>query len=123
MSRPRERILANLEALYRESFARASESGDQAEMQRLDFEFRRDQLYLESILDVRDLGVAYRKAKGYSLTKTLDKVVVPVSMQADIDYHQILVPVTGSRISDEMMVLACQLATEKKSKSTVLAPR
>ena len=36
-------------------------------------------------------------------------------MQADIDYHQILVPITGSRISDEMMVLACQLATEKKS--------
>jgi APA family basic amino acid/polyamine antiporter len=59
--------------------------------------------------------VVYRKAKGYSLTKTLDKVVVPVSMQADIDYHQILVPITGSRISDEMMVLACQLATEKQS--------
>ena len=59
--------------------------------------------------------VVYRKAKGYSLTKTLDKVVVPVSMQADIDYDQILVPITGSRISDEMMVLACQLATEKKS--------
>ena len=36
-------------------------------------------------------------------------------MQADIDYDQILVPITGSRISDEMMVLACQLATEKKS--------
>ena len=59
--------------------------------------------------------VVYRKAKGYSLTKTVEKVVVPVSMQADIDYDQILVPITGSRISDEMMVLACQLATEKKS--------
>ena len=59
--------------------------------------------------------VAYRKAKGYSLTKTLEKVVVPESMQADIDYDQILVPIVGSRISDEMMVLACQLATEKKS--------
>ena len=34
-------------------------------------------------------------------------------MQADVDYHQILVPIVGSRISDEMMVLACQLATEK----------
>ena len=55
MSRPRERILANLEALYRESFARASDAGDQAEMQRLDFDFRRDQLYLEALLDVRDL--------------------------------------------------------------------
>ena len=29
----------------------------------------------------------------------------PISMQADIDYDQILVPITGSRISDEMMVL------------------
>ena len=59
--------------------------------------------------------VVYRKAKGYSLTKTVEKVVVPESMQADIDYSQIMVPIVGSRISDEMMVLACQLATEKKS--------
>ena len=59
--------------------------------------------------------VVYRRAKGYSLTKTVEKVVVPMSMQADIDYDQILVPITGTRISDEMMVLACQLATEKKS--------
>jgi nucleotide-binding universal stress UspA family protein len=36
-------------------------------------------------------------------------------MQQDIDYDQILVPINGTRISDEMMVLACQLATEKKS--------
>jgi len=59
--------------------------------------------------------VVYRKAKGYSLTRTVEKVVVPESMQADVDYDQILVPIVGSRISDEMMVLACQLATEKKS--------
>jgi amino acid transporter/nucleotide-binding universal stress UspA family protein len=59
--------------------------------------------------------VVYRKAKGYSLTKTVEKVVVPMSMQADIDYDQILVPITGTWVSDEMMVLACQLATEKKS--------
>jgi APA family basic amino acid/polyamine antiporter len=59
--------------------------------------------------------VVYRKAKGYSLTKTVEKVVVPETMQADVDYHQILVPIVGSRITDEMMVLACQLATEKKS--------
>ena len=59
--------------------------------------------------------VVYRKAKGYSLTRTVEKIVVPISMQADIDYHQILVPITGTFISDEMMVLACQLATEKKS--------
>ena len=59
--------------------------------------------------------VLYRRAKGYSLTRTVEKVVVPESMQADIDYDQILVPIVGSRISDEMMVLGCQLATEKKS--------
>jgi amino acid transporter/nucleotide-binding universal stress UspA family protein len=59
--------------------------------------------------------VVYRKAKGYSLTTTVEKVVVPESMQADIDYNQILVPIVGSRVTDEMMVLACQLATEKKS--------
>ncbi|HQJ97237.1 MAG TPA: amino acid permease [Thermoleophilia bacterium] len=59
--------------------------------------------------------VAYRRVNGYSLTRTVEKVVVPESMQEDIVYDQILVPITGTRISDEMMVLACQLATEKNS--------
>ena len=40
---------------------------------------------------------------------------MPVSMTADIGYHQIMVPIVGTRVSDIMMVLACQLATEKKS--------
>jgi len=59
--------------------------------------------------------VVYRKAKGYSLTATVAKVVMPATMQDDIDYDQILVPIVGSRVTDEMMVLACQLATEKRS--------
>ena len=59
--------------------------------------------------------VIYRRVKGYSLTKTVTTEPLPQSVQEDIDYHQILVPIVGSRISDEMMVLACQLATEKKS--------
>ncbi len=59
--------------------------------------------------------VAYRKMKGYSLTRTVPRTAMPISMQADIDYNEILVPIVGSRITDEMMVLACQLATEKKS--------
>jgi nucleotide-binding universal stress UspA family protein len=42
-------------------------------------------------------------------------VPLPASVNEDIDYDQILVPIVGSRITDEMMVLACQLATEKKS--------
>jgi len=61
------------------------------------------------------LYVVYRKVKGYSLTRTVERVYVPPSMQEDVDYDQILVPITGTWVSDEMMVLACQLATEKGS--------
>jgi APA family basic amino acid/polyamine antiporter len=59
--------------------------------------------------------ILYRRHKGYSLTKTVKAVPLPESVQADIDYDQLLVPIVGSRITDEMMVLACQLATEKQS--------
>ena len=59
--------------------------------------------------------IVYRKVQGFSLTKTVKTEPLPVSVQEDVDYNQILVPIVGSRISDEMMVLACQLATEKKA--------
>lgn len=54
MSRPRERILANLDEMYREAFERAKAAGDQAQMATLDFAYRREQLYFEILLDVRD---------------------------------------------------------------------
>jgi hypothetical protein len=54
MSRPRERILANLDEMYREAFERAKSSGDQTQMATLDFAYRREQLYFEILLDVRD---------------------------------------------------------------------
>ena len=54
MSRSRDRILANLEDMYREAFERAKATGDQAQMAALDFAYRREQLYLEILLDVRD---------------------------------------------------------------------
>ncbi len=54
MSRSRERILANLDEMYREAFERAKSSGDQAQMATLDFAYRREQLYFEILLDVRD---------------------------------------------------------------------
>jgi hypothetical protein len=53
--RDRLKILGNLESLYREAFQRAEEGGDKAEMARMDFDFQRDQLYLEALLDVREL--------------------------------------------------------------------
>ena len=54
MPRSRERILANLDEMYREAFARAQASGDQGQMATLDFAYRREQLYFEILLDVRD---------------------------------------------------------------------
>ena len=54
MSRPRDRILANLDEMYQEAFERAKAAGDQAQMATLDFAYRREQLYFEILLDVRD---------------------------------------------------------------------
>ncbi len=54
MSRSRERILNNLDEMYREAFDRAKASGDDQQMATLDFAYRREQLYFEILLDVRD---------------------------------------------------------------------
>lgn len=54
MSRSRERILNNLEEMYREAFDRAKETADPSAMVSLDFAYRREQLYFEILLDVRD---------------------------------------------------------------------
>src|SRR2546426_6983335 len=52
--RPRERVLANLESIYREAYERAKAAGDQARMADLDAAYQREQLLLEVLLDVRD---------------------------------------------------------------------
>ena len=54
MSRSRERILSNLDEMYREAFERAKTTGDQSQMTTLDFAYRREQLYFEILLDIRD---------------------------------------------------------------------
>ncbi len=54
MSRPRDKILENLDEMYREAFERARAAGDAAQMASLDFAYRREQLYFEILLDVRD---------------------------------------------------------------------
>jgi len=54
MSRSRERILENLDEMYREAFERAKATGDDSQMATLDFAYRREQLYFEILLDVRD---------------------------------------------------------------------
>jgi hypothetical protein len=40
--------------MYREAFERAKASADQTQMATLDFAYRREQLYFEILLDVRD---------------------------------------------------------------------
>jgi hypothetical protein len=54
MSRTRSTILENLDEMYREAFERAKASGDASQMATLDFAYRREQLYFEILLDVRD---------------------------------------------------------------------
>jgi len=44
----------NLDEMYREAFDRAKQSQDDAQMATLDFAYRREQLYFEILLDVRD---------------------------------------------------------------------
>lgn len=53
--RSRGRIVGNLEDLYRREFKQAEEGEDQARMAELDFGFQRDQLYMELLLDLREL--------------------------------------------------------------------
>jgi nucleotide-binding universal stress UspA family protein len=59
--------------------------------------------------------VIFRKAQGYSLTKTVKSPTLPATITEDVVYDQLLVPVRDTSVSEEMMVLACQLATERKS--------
>lgn len=54
MSRPRMDILTNLDEMYREAFERAKATGDEAQLVSLDFAYRREQLYFEILLDVRE---------------------------------------------------------------------
>jgi hypothetical protein len=61
--RDRQRILGNLEEMYREAFGRAEKKGDDESKARLDFEFQRDQLYLEVALDLRELLSAMESGK------------------------------------------------------------
>ena len=53
--RPRDRILANLEATYREQYDRARTEQQAGRMAELDAGYQRDQLMLEILLDIRDL--------------------------------------------------------------------
>ncbi len=72
--RPRDRILANLESIYRESFDRAKQLGDQGRMVDLESAYMRDQLMLEILLDIRDLFSVAPAATGSSALEKLEAI-------------------------------------------------
>jgi len=72
--RPRERILANLESIYRENYDRAKVAGDAARMADLESAYMRDQLMLEILLDIRDLFSVAPAASGGSALETLEAI-------------------------------------------------
>ncbi len=52
--RSRDRVLGNLESIYREAYERAKAASDQVRMADLDAAYQREQLLLEVLLDIRD---------------------------------------------------------------------
>jgi hypothetical protein len=72
--RPRERILANLESIYRESYDRALQLSDQGRMLDLESAYMRDQLMLEILLDIRDLFSVAPAASGGSALEKLEAI-------------------------------------------------
>lgn len=72
--RPRDRIMANLESIYRESYDRAKAAGEAARMIDLESAYMRDQLMLEILLDLRDLFTAATPASESSALEQLDQL-------------------------------------------------
>ena len=70
--RPRDRIVENLERVYREAYDRAKATGDQERMFQLDASFQREQLLLEALLDIRD--ALYTIADAPSASSALEKL-------------------------------------------------
>lgn len=63
--RERTRVLASLERVYTEAFHAADRRGDDGGKERLDLEYQRDQLFLEALLDIRELlAVAPTSGEG-----------------------------------------------------------
>lgn len=72
--RSRERILGNLESIYKESYERAQSTGDQGRMLDLESAYMRDQLMLEILLDIRDLFSVAPAASGGSAIEQLEAI-------------------------------------------------
>lgn len=72
--RTRDRILSNLEAIYKESYDRAKGLADEGRMLDLESAYMRDQLMLEILLDIRDLFSVAPAASGGSALEKLEAI-------------------------------------------------
>ena len=72
--RSRERILGNLEQIYRESFDHARKAENTARMFDLDNAYMRDQLMLEILLDIRDLFAVTSAAPATSGKSAIEQL-------------------------------------------------
>ena len=59
------------------------------------------------------LYVVHRRRARLPLGRQPHEPRLPSAALVDVDYERILVPVDGTRLTDEMMVLGCQLAADK----------
>ena len=66
--RSRDKILENLESIYREGYDRAKVDGQGVRMADLENAYMRDQLMLEILLDIRDLFSVAPAASSTSST-------------------------------------------------------
>ncbi len=64
--RGRNQILNSLERVYRDALDQASGDEGVAERARLDFEFQRDQVHLEILLDIREFLVPVQPVEATS---------------------------------------------------------
>jgi APA family basic amino acid/polyamine antiporter len=63
----------------------------------------------------------YRRSQGLSLMETV-KIEAPAALQfPEVEYNNILVPIVGSKISREAMVMACELASEEDAAIQLLS--
>jgi hypothetical protein len=84
MPRPRDRILANLESIYRQAYERAKTTDDKARMADLDAAYQREQLLLEVLLDIRDAVAAMPSAAA-----TAEKPAAPDPVTALETIHRL----------------------------------
>ena len=102
--RPRERILANLETIYREAYDRAKNFGDQGRMIDLESAYMRDQLMLEILLDIRDLFsvTPAAPAPGGTALEKLDNSPPPPEPRLQAAAEQLLPRGVGGALLAEL---------------------